>query len=291
MLLLLLLLSFSVADAAAPPGVPLRTYRQRDPLTGHQFFCDSCPPGTYLRTRCAPSRPSECAPCPRGSFTELWNSMDRCLRCSVCERNQVDEEPCAADRNRRCRCMDGFYYDKSIYTCRAHSECGAGEGVCPPGTAHEDTRCQQCPSGTFSDSISARLNCTQQRSCDAEGQRLLLQGAPWHDSVCIRCEDGADSAICLKEILPAFFVYQKMSLKRLRQLVRRLPSAQGSAARAASSLSLQELKAVVRAWVDSATSEQILRLQSVLSGTGAVSAGERLQRKLNRIQENLELIC
>lgn len=61
-------------------------------------------------------------------------------------------------------------------------------GCRPSGTADRDTVCHVCPNGTFSDSTSAHLGCREHQSCDAAGQRLLLKGSTWHDSLCMSCQ-------------------------------------------------------------------------------------------------------
>lgn len=58
-----------------------------------------------------------------------------------------------------------------------------------PGTADEDTVCHSCPNGTYSNTVSALKNCTQHKSCDAPGLKLVLKGSAWHDSVCTSCQE------------------------------------------------------------------------------------------------------
>lgn len=77
------------------------------------------------------------------------------------------------------------------------------EGLCgsrpsPAGTAEEDTVCQVCPNGTFSDAVSSVQNCTEHRGCAAAaGLQLLLRGCTWHDSVCVSCTElRGEVAVC-----------------------------------------------------------------------------------------------
>ncbi|XP_044026823.1 tumor necrosis factor receptor superfamily member 6B-like [Siniperca chuatsi] len=270
---------------------PHPTFTDRDPNTGRTVVCDRCPPGTYLRARCTDTQKSECAPCPAGSFTELWNYIGKCLRCGVCSQNQVVKTACSADSDCQCECKQGYYYEKKYDMCLRHSECQSGQGVLTKGTADEDTVCQMCPKGTYSDTVSAHQNCTEHKHCNASGLELVLKGSTWHDSVCASCEglrsrDGADY---LKEILPAFFVHQKMPITRLRRVVQRLPSEGDRKQKETSGLNLSDLHVRINTWVASATAKQIRQLPKILPR--ANSAGERLQRKLQRIDSHLNELC
>ncbi|XP_037651124.1 tumor necrosis factor receptor superfamily member 6B-like [Sebastes umbrosus] len=290
LLLLLLLLqrrSSLLVDGVAAP----LTFRHTDPQTGNSLECDRCAPGTYLRSSCTATRRSECLPCQSGSFTELWNYIGKCLRCGSCGQYQVVKKECSADSDCQCECRQG-YYSNSYDICRRHSECQTGQGVLSKGTADEDTVCHSCPNGTYSNTVSALKNCTQHKSCDAPGLKLVLKGSAWHDSVCTSCQelvlrDGGDY---LKEIIPSFLVHQKMTVRRLRQITHKLPSEDGRK-QSASGLSLSDLLARINTWVTSATANQIRQLPAILIKTGANSAGERLLNKLQRIDLNLNGLC
>ncbi|KAL6100247.1 uncharacterized protein ACO6RY_01896 [Pungitius sinensis] len=286
---LLLLLS-----ARAPPvdgdAAALRTYRDTDPVTGAPVECDRCPPGFHLRSTCTATNKSVCAQCPSGSFTELWNYIGKCLRCGVCGHNQVVETPCAAHRDSRCACKQGFYHKAEYDMCLRHSECASGHEVLTRGTANEDTVCQSCPNGTYSDTVSALHNCTLHRGCDAPGMQMVLKGSSWHDSVCmsrkeLKCKDGGDY---LREILPAFFVHHKINPRRLRRILNKLPPESGKKHGASG---LSDLHTRVNAWVASATAAQIRQLPATLAESGADGAGHRLQRKLQRIELSLSELC
>ncbi|XP_070702541.1 tumor necrosis factor receptor superfamily member 6B [Pempheris klunzingeri] len=270
-----------------------RTFRSTDPITGRPVECDSCAPGTYLRSRCTSAQKSDCAPCPPGSFTELWNYIGKCLRCGVCGQNQVVKTPCSADTDCQCECRPGYFFKESYDMCVQHRVCPAGQGVLSTGTADEDVVCHTCPNGTFSDSVSAHQNCTKHKSCRAAGLQLLLRGSAWHNNLCTNCEElkSKDGADYLKEILPAFFVHQKLSMKRLRQIVNKLPSEDGKTQGRSSRLDLSDLHEAINTWMVSATAKQIRQLPQLLRKTGASSASERLLNKLQRIDSSLTQLC
>lgn len=288
--MLLLLLTAHTAPVSGSASPPL-TFEDRDPITGNTVTCDRCPPGQYLRARCSVARKSDCAPCPDGSFTELWNHIGKCLRCGVCGQNQVVKTPCSADRDCQCQCKQGYYYKPQYDMCLRHSACPSGQGVLTTGTPDMDTVCQTCPNGTFSDSPSALKNCSDYRRCSGAGLQVALGGSSWHDNVCVNCSALKDGADYLREILPSFFIHQKINIKRLRRIVHRLPSEDGRRQAGTSDLDLSELHARINEWVGSATPAQVRELPKVLTDTGATGASERLQKKLQRVDAQLKEQC
>ncbi|XP_036948186.1 tumor necrosis factor receptor superfamily member 6B-like isoform X2 [Acanthopagrus latus] len=285
---LLLTLRAALVDgvAAAAP----RTFADTDPITGAPLECERCPPGTYLRASCTSTQRSKCEPCPSGSFTELWNYIGKCLRCGVCGQNQVEKTSCSASSDCQCECKQGYYYKQKYDMCLPHSACQSGLGVLTTGSPEEDTVCYACPNGTFSDVISAQQNCTEHKTCGAAGQQLLLKGSSWHDSVCTSCQstDGADY---LKEIVPAFFVHQKVHSRRLRQILNRLPSEDGRRVGASAGLSASDLQERINSWVSAATASQMRQLPAMLKRAGAAGAADKLQSKLQRLDNHLTERC
>ncbi|XP_038135683.1 tumor necrosis factor receptor superfamily member 6B-like [Cyprinodon tularosa] len=267
------------------------TYEGRDPISGRAVQCDRCPPGTFLRATCSSVKKSECSPCPQGSFTELWNYIGRCLRCGVCGRNQVVKKACTADSDCQCECKEGYFYDQRYETCLQHKECPSGSGVLAKGTPEKDTVCSICSPGTFSNISSTDRSCAQHRNCSEAGLVLVLKGSTWHDNVCANCGELKDGATYLKEIIPAFFMHHPMKIQRLRRIVQRLPSEDGKKQGRPSELSFSKLHSQISSWVSSATPEQIRQLSAFLLKTKAIHAGEKLQRKLNRIVSNLSMQC
>nr|XP_020505150.1 tumor necrosis factor receptor superfamily member 6B-like isoform X1 [Labrus bergylta] len=294
---MLMLISLFVPVLLLPlvQGEPgsLLTFRDTDPITGSTVECDRCPPGYYLRAGCTETHKSECSPCPKGSFTELWNYIGKCLRCGVCGHNQVVKTECMADSDCQCECSEGYYYKRKYDACLSHSACPSGHEVLTQGTADEDTVCRVCPNGTFSDTVSSLKNCTAHKSCSAPGLHEVLRGCTWHDSVCMTCDQSAskDGADYLKEIIPSFFIHQKMMVRRLRHILRKLPFEDGRKHEGVSGMYTSELHQRINAWVATATAQHIRQLPAILTKTGAISAGERLQHKLHRIDSHVAELC
>lgn len=101
----------------------------------------------------------------------------------------------------------------------------------------------------------------------------------------------ADGADYLKEILPVFFVHQKIPIKRLRQIVHRLLSEDGRRRGGTAGLNTSALHERINAWVASATAGQIRQIPELLRKTGANGAGEKLENKLRRIDARLTELC
>lgn len=95
-----------------------------------------------------------------------------------------------------------------------------------------------------------------------------------------------DAGDYLREILPAFFIHQKIHPRRLRRILNRLPSESGKN-HGASGLGLSDHQARINAWVASATAAQIRQLPAALTRSGADGAGHRLLSKLQRIEWSL----
>lgn len=73
-----------------------------------------------------------------------------------------------------------------------------------PGTPDEDTVCQICSDGTFSEVSSAHHNCTEHKSCSGAGLQLALRGSSWHNNVCANCEDLKGEMSSLKRQKDAY---------------------------------------------------------------------------------------
>ncbi|XP_062291962.1 tumor necrosis factor receptor superfamily member 6B-like isoform X1 [Scomber scombrus] len=281
---ILLLSVLSLLAVHCSPVMTKMTFTHRDRTTGRQLECDSCPPGTFLPSRCTPTQKSVCMPCPTGSFTALWNYIDRCLRCNVCDYNQVVKKACTAESDIECECRQGYFNIHGM--CVRHSQCPIGEGVLNHGTANQNTVCQICTNGTYSDIASDQQSCMPHQSCEAAGLKLVLKGSSWHNSVCASSEEikSKDGAEYLKEILPTFFVHQKMNSRRLRQLVHKLTNGKTPTHHLGGSDCLAE----INTWLASATVKELRDLPAVLVAITADNAGVKLQNKLHRIDSHLK---
>ncbi|XP_051832749.1 tumor necrosis factor receptor superfamily member 6B isoform X2 [Antechinus flavipes] len=91
------------------------------------------------------------------------------------------------------------------------------------GTPTQNTQCQPCPKGTFSDNSSSTERCQPHRNCTTFGMFLNVPGTSFHDTMCTRCASFLSSTPepgnkeCEKAVID-FVAFQNISLKRLRKL-------------------------------------------------------------------------
>ncbi|CAB1320941.1 unnamed protein product [Coregonus sp. 'balchen'] len=284
-----------LVSADSSMALHAQTFKKDDPYSGRSLVCDRCPPGTYLRAPCSATRKSDCAKCPNGAYTEFWNHISKCLRCSMCAEKQVVKQECSPSNNRECECKEGYYFNKRYDACSKHKECPHGYGANTTGTPQQDTECVQCQPGFYSDVSSAKATCVAHSNCQAGGLRVVLKGQSWHNTLCASCDDlkTRDGAEYLHEILPAFLIplYQKMGINRMRRLVMRLPQEGGKKMLRGTVMKLSKrgLNDFMNSWDQGAGKDQVRKLPEMLRKIGARNAGDKLQRKLEYIDQQSKL--
>ncbi|XP_022609196.1 tumor necrosis factor receptor superfamily member 6B-like [Seriola dumerili] len=272
--MLLFPLLFLFCGSSAGGSVP--TFEYRNPFNGDSLTCDKCPPGTHMTAQCTATTPTQCAPCKSHHFTELWNYLPRCLYCAnFCTENQEVETECSAVSNRVCRCKEGFYWTNDF--CMRHSECEPGQGVQTKGTLQEDTVCESCSYGFFSNSSSALETCVKYREC-ASGQIALLPDSIYQDKVCGTCEELANGGEALRTFLSGVFGMNRMRVSKMRKFVSRyiekaVPKQRGP------------LLNQIRAWLAQAPEDQLRKLPQMLRASQLSSVAEKLEKRLLEIKQ------
>ncbi|XP_054836933.1 tumor necrosis factor receptor superfamily member 6B [Eublepharis macularius] len=207
-------------------------YEWQDPITNEKVMCQQCPPGKFVEQHCTKDRPTQCTECPALHYTQYWNYLERCLYCNnICSNLQVEVQPCNAMHNRVCQCKPGYYLDLSSDFCLPHATCPLGSRVARPGTPHENTKCAECPSGTFSNTSTGK--CQPHTNCSEQGLELNIPGNQYHDALCTACkpnrtsgaqdgqEEGSGNLECDQALINRA-VYQISSPKKLLHLKRML---------------------------------------------------------------------
>ncbi|XP_039612132.1 tumor necrosis factor receptor superfamily member 1B isoform X1 [Polypterus senegalus] len=139
------------------PGAEIKYYKVGSST------CLQCPEGFYSDSRCSKDV-KECKPCEKEYYWTTKQDRPICNRCTLpCNGNLVEVNDCTKKQNRVCQCKPGMYCKNptqfSCRTCIAHSPCQKDWGVEEPGNASFDTKCKQCPTGTFSDTVSLTEKC------------------------------------------------------------------------------------------------------------------------------------
>ncbi|XP_060062451.1 tumor necrosis factor receptor superfamily member 21-like [Ylistrum balloti] len=164
-------LTVNPSDLEAPPRYP-------NPVKP-EILCLMCSPGTYLKSHCTLNLTnSVCQECEVGRFSINYNRAVSCEACRTPEkgcpiRNAHLIITCNSTTNNFCVCNNGYYYHSKSQNpmsqyegdCELHTSCPVGEGVKVLGTADNDTRCEHCPSGFFSDKVSSTAACQPYRTC------------------------------------------------------------------------------------------------------------------------------
>ncbi|MGH0137703.1 UNVERIFIED_CONTAM: hypothetical protein FKN15_040744, partial [Acipenser sinensis] len=124
-----------------------------------------------------------CSPCPAHHYSENWHWDEKCQYCTVvCKEKQNFQHECNSTHNRLCKCMEGYHLE--IEFCIKHSSCRSGYGVKKPGTSEDDTVCERCPEGYYSNELSATKPCIKHTNCAELGLRTSSPGTATCDAVC-----------------------------------------------------------------------------------------------------------
>ncbi|KAM4608048.1 tumor necrosis factor receptor superfamily member 6B [Discoglossus pictus] len=205
-------------------SVPI--YKWTDPVSGEELTCQQCPPGTFVVRHCSAQTGTQCGQCPELHYTQYWNYVDRCRYCNVfCGDQEQVKLECNATHNRVCECRPGYH--RGSHFCVRHTKCGPGFGVAQEGTPDSDTKCVQCPPGTFSETSSESQRCQPHQDCSDIGLHVNVPGTLYHNTLCTTCLGTSNSrefdADCDQAIME-FMIHQHLSqhqLRRLHQIITR----------------------------------------------------------------------
>ncbi|KAM3615171.1 uncharacterized protein V6R79_024412 [Siganus canaliculatus] len=260
------------------------TYERKDPATGRTLTCDMCPAGTHMAAHCTASKPTQCSPCKWGHFTELENYLSRCLYCNnFCSENQEVEKECSATSNRVCRCKEGLYWVDGF--CIRHTQCEAGYGVQTKGSSKNNTVCEICADGYFSNTSSAVDSCIPHREC-ASGQIVLLAGTIDHDAVCGTCQDIANGGETFRIFLSEFLGTHRMRVAKMKNFVSRyIQKSREARGRRTTAKQRGPLLGQIKAWLTTATKEELEKLPEMLRATQLKTVADNLEMRLREIRQ------
>nr|XP_056721457.1 tumor necrosis factor receptor superfamily member 8 [Euleptes europaea] len=159
-LALLLLLQGNAASPLSCKG--------EDKFYSHELqrCCYQCRSGFTPKTKCPTDHQRDCVKqCGEGQFLNYDNTTPQCEQCLSCnpERNLVEKAPCTRNSSRVCECQPGMYCQTPVRNtcarCLPLTTCKPGSGVKIRGTNDQDTVCEACPPGTFSEEDSSTETC------------------------------------------------------------------------------------------------------------------------------------
>ncbi|XP_047226856.1 tumor necrosis factor receptor superfamily member 5 isoform X2 [Girardinichthys multiradiatus] len=175
---LLLFLSALLAVSASQPLC--------DPFTQYENSgqcCQMCGPGTkMLSNNCKHPR---CESCGENEFQDTYTTKDKCSPQPYCDPNKNFEAPVPQSKQKIiCSCNQGFHCSSEYcITCVPHKTCGPGEGVLYVGNQTQDTVCQKCAEGTFSNETSMIEPCVKHKICSL-GFTVGVAGTDRSDTEC-----------------------------------------------------------------------------------------------------------
>ncbi|XP_053569695.1 tumor necrosis factor receptor superfamily member 16 isoform X2 [Bombina bombina] len=146
--------------------------------------CSLCPPGFGVVAPCGESD-TMCERCRENStFSEVSSSTEECQPCSSCQGPmQSMEAACTQKYDAVCHCPDGYFLQNG--SCTPCQVCSKGYGVKTPCTRTENTLCQLCPSGYYSEVKSSESPCLACRTECSETEVQIGECTPLHDILCM----------------------------------------------------------------------------------------------------------
>ena len=152
--------------------------------------CSACAPGTRTKTRCSPSKDTECKACYPPYYAPDGN-VTACLTCSTCPPGNYVQARCQPTADTRCQpCPDKTYSQVAdAGACASCSVCPAGKYTDRACTPQQDASCTQCPLGTYSPvaAATACLSCSQW--CQAGTYQYAACSATT-DTLCRQCQSN-----------------------------------------------------------------------------------------------------
>lgn len=159
-----------------------------DPLTLYEDngqCCKKCEPGKKMaEKKCLAPR---CEPCDHDEYQQTYTTESKCKPQPYCDPNKNFLQNTDLDPRKKnvCMCKKGFHCsDEECMTCLPHKPCGPGEGVLKEGSHTQDTVCQKCAEGTFSNETSLSGHCVEHTKCSV-GFRIGVAGTDRSDTVCV----------------------------------------------------------------------------------------------------------
>ncbi|XP_058857859.1 tumor necrosis factor receptor superfamily member 14-like isoform X1 [Acipenser ruthenus] len=152
--------------------------------------CPMCSPGSSVFRACTQDSSTSCLPCTHGTYTEEPNGLLKCFPCKNCDQASglIVLHKCQLQKNTICGPLNGYFCsgkarDGGCDQGQKHTVCRAGERVKSQGTAESDTRCEDCPEGTFS-TKNMSLNCIPWTDCELNDKVKYTEGSSTADVQC-----------------------------------------------------------------------------------------------------------
>lgn len=117
------------------------------------------------------------------TFSDVVSATEPCKPCTECLGLQSMSAPCVEADDAVCRCAYGYYQDEETGRCEACSVCEVGSGLVFSCQDKQNTVCEECPEGTYSDEANHVDPCLPCTVCE-DTERQLRECTPWADAEC-----------------------------------------------------------------------------------------------------------
>nr|XP_033773266.1 tumor necrosis factor receptor superfamily member 16-like [Geotrypetes seraphini] len=145
--------------------------------------CKACNIGEGMIQPCGINQ-TVCETCiDSTTYSDTVSHTESCKPCTVCLGLKRIVAPCVETDDAVCACNYGYYLNKERNECEPCQSCGLGFGMMYPCSNQQDTMCESCPTGTFSDIDSSMDPCMPCKFCE-DGESLLEDCTPMTDTVC-----------------------------------------------------------------------------------------------------------
>ncbi|KAM8795432.1 tumor necrosis factor receptor superfamily member 16-like [Eudromia elegans] len=145
--------------------------------------CKSCNLGEGVVQPCGLNQ-TMCEPCLDSvTYSDTVSATEPCKPCTQCVGLQSMSAPCVESDDAVCRCAYGYFQDEASGACRECRLCGAGSGLVFPCGGTQDTVCEECPEGTFSDEANFVDPCLPCTICE-DNEVLLTECTATSDAEC-----------------------------------------------------------------------------------------------------------
>lgn len=176
-LLLLPLLLLGVSLGGAKEACPTGLY------THSGECCKACNLGEGVAQPCGANQ-TVCEPCLDSvTFSDVVSATEPCKPCTECVGLQSMSAPCVEADDAVCRCAYGYYQDETTGRCEACRVCEAGSGLVFSCQDKQNTVCEECPDGTYSDEANHVDPCLPCTVCE-DTERQLRECSRWADAEC-----------------------------------------------------------------------------------------------------------
>ncbi|XP_051282418.1 LOW QUALITY PROTEIN: tumor necrosis factor receptor superfamily member 14-like [Dicentrarchus labrax] len=149
--------------------------------------CPRCNTGTVVIRDCTPQSGTRCSPCKTGTFMNQPNGLKSCFSCTSCDKSHglFAQQECTGSRDALCDVLEGYFCrswadDSGCSSADKHTRCVPGQRVKEAGTSRNDTVCEVCQPGSFSQD---GVDCTAWTVCP-ETQVKVKEGSTSSDVVC-----------------------------------------------------------------------------------------------------------